>query len=419
MRNRSAAAQKILYFVSNIVNDLGRTTQCLPLNCLSKEQIQIQLKNIFSPIRRKSRTKSLKCNKSAKEDIKMPEQKNKKANSTPTYRVFISSTSADMQKYREAISNAILRADCMPVGMEWFGAKTTPPLDTCYQEMETCHIYLCALGMRYGDIVPETQKSFVQLEYEKAEALGMPMLVFLVDEEKALFRASDIESGLGAEKLKLFKDRIKTTKSVTYASFASPDELEKVVLQSIQSTKNDLDHLNDKSKKTDSYIEGAKKFHRFVTRPAIYQNREAILRVRFDGLYGGWRLRDEIAIAFGFVPGTFLFLNDIFTLGIKPSVDLKNWVVDCFAIDSAADWLEENEIESGTIFEAKFRFAYKTVENGAGIRGLDRAIDAKIANLIMIEGISVISRDVNTHKKNDDREGCESYYDYEPSTKGR
>ena len=98
---------------------------------------------------------------------------------------------------------------------------------------------------------------------------------------------------------------------------------------------------------------------------------------------------------------------------------MKNWVVDCFAIDSAADWLEENEIESGTIFEAKLRFAYKTVENGEGIRGLDRAIDAKIANLIMIEGISVISRDVNTHKKNDDREGCESYYDYEPSTKGR
>ena len=67
MRNSSAAAQKILYFVSNIVNDLGRTTQCLPLNCLSKQQIQIQLKNIFSPIRRKSRTKSLKCNKTTKE----------------------------------------------------------------------------------------------------------------------------------------------------------------------------------------------------------------------------------------------------------------------------------------------------------------------------------------------------------------
>jgi len=39
--------------------------------------------------------------------------------------------------------------------------------------------------------------------------------------------------------------------------------------------------------------------------------------------------------------------------------------------------------------------------------------------LIMIEGISVISRDVNTHKRNDDREGYESYYDYEPSTRER
>ena len=59
--------KRFFIFISNIVNDSGRMTQCLPLNCLSKEQIQIQLKNIFSPIRRKSRTKSLKCNKTTKE----------------------------------------------------------------------------------------------------------------------------------------------------------------------------------------------------------------------------------------------------------------------------------------------------------------------------------------------------------------
>ena len=346
----------------------------------------------------------------------MPEQKNKNVKPTPTYRVFISSTSVDMQKYRDAISNALLRAGCMPVGMEWFGASITPPLDTCYQEMETCQLFLCALGMRYGDIVPEAQKSFTQLEYEKAEAAGMPMLVFLIDEEKATFKVSDIETGPGAEKLKLFKDKIKKAKSVTYASFYSPEDLETVVFQSANKA---IQYIEYKNKEKDSYIEGAKLFRRFVTRPATYQDSEAILRVRFDGQYGGWRLRDEVAKAFGFEPGTFLFLNDVFTLGVKPSVDLNIWVVDCFATESAADWLEENEVESGTIFEGKFRFAYKTVENGAGIRGVNRAVDAKIANLILVEGLSVISRDVNTRQRDNERPGYESYFDFEPSTGGK
>lgn len=327
----------------------------------------------------------------------------------PTYRVFVSSTYSDMQKYRDAISNALLKANCMPVGMEWFGATTTPPIETCYSELSSCQIYLCALGMRYGEVDVTTQKSFTHLEFEKAEALGMPMLVFLIDGEKAIFKASEFETGEGAKKLELFKERITKSKAVTCAFFSSPSDLETGVLQAIT---KEVRRLNNAVKEKDTYIEGAKQFRRFATRPASYRDQEAILRVRFDGEYGGWRLNPSIARAFGFEPGRVLFLNDVFTLGIKPNVDIENWVVDCFASDTAADWLDENEVETGTIFEGRFRFAYENVKNVAGLRGVNHAIDAKIANLILVEGLKVVSRDVNTLQMPDDKKSYSISEDY-------
>lgn len=320
----------------------------------------------------------------------MPTSK-KTAPPKPTPHVFVSSTRSDMLKYREKIQDAIMRADCMPVGMERFGADSITSLDKCFEEMGTCQIYLCAIGMRYGDVEPNSGKSYTELEYDRAEGLGMPMLVFFIDEENASFKASEIETGEGAEKLKLFKAKIKNSRAVTYSYFSTPDQLGTLVLQAIT---KELNRSQDRSKDKDSYIEGAKLFRKFVMRPARYRNTEAALRVRFDGEYGGWRLRDELVRAFGFEPGSVLFMNDVFTLGIKPNVENDTWVVDCIADGEAADWLEDNEVESGTIFEGVFRFAYEQVENAAGIRGLSSAVDAYIAKLVLVKGIDIISRGV-------------------------
>ena len=75
-----------------------------------------------------------------------------KRNPPPAFRVFVSSTFTDMRQYRDAISQALNKADCIPYGMERFGAATVPPLKVCYEELENSQIYICALGMRYGSI---------------------------------------------------------------------------------------------------------------------------------------------------------------------------------------------------------------------------------------------------------------------------
>lgn len=73
---------------------------------------------------------------------------------------FVSSTFTDMLPYREAIRSAIDRANCKAVGMERFGAASIPSLEKCLEELKTCQIYVCAIGMRYGSIDKESQMSY-------------------------------------------------------------------------------------------------------------------------------------------------------------------------------------------------------------------------------------------------------------------
>lgn len=326
----------------------------------------------------------------------MAQQKTKITTPEPAYRVFISSTYSDMLRYRDAMRAAINKADCLAYGMERFGANSIPPLDKCFEELKACQIYVCAIGMRYGSIDDQTQKSYTQLEYEYAESLGIPILAFLVDEKNVRFSVDEFDTGESAVKLASFKEKIRNSKTVTCDFFDSTSALEGKVFQAVKKEiERQKERKDDIEDDANAYIEGAEAFRKFVKRPAKYKNREAILRVRFDGLYGGWRLREDVYKAFGFKPGYALFLNSLYTLGINPDVENNVWVVDGFADDLAADWLDDNNVTQGTIFEGRFKLVYEKVKDGAGTARTAYAVDAYIANLVLIEGLRIISRDVS------------------------
>lgn len=338
----------------------------------------------------------------------------------PAFRVFVSSTYSDMLPYREAIRTAINKADCVPYGMERFGATSIPPLETCYEELASSQIYVCALGMRYGSIDEATGKSYTQLEYEKAKELGKPILAFLVDEDEVAFKAKDIDKGDSGAKLEQFKDDIKNSKEVTCSFFDSPMSLQEAVYRSVLGEiKRQGTRTEGTSTEETDYLEGAKIFAKFVKRPEKYKNSECILRVRMDGRYGGWRLRDEVFLGFGFVPGDALFLNDIFVTGY-PNIDVDEniWYVDCFASEEAADWLDNNSVTTGTLFEGKFKLVYELVEKGGGTRGTIGAVDTKIANIVLLKGIKVISHGIPV-RSNRSGSGGMSLDDFMHSGMGR
>lgn len=320
----------------------------------------------------------------------------------PAFRVFISSTYTDMIPYREAIQTALNRADCLSYGMERFGAQAIPPLDVCYKELEASQIYICVLGMRYGTIDDRTGKSYTQLEYEKARELGKPTLVFLIDESKVKFNLSEIDMGELGEKLASFKKLVKDTKEVTCDFFDSVMSLQETVYRSI-----DIEIKRQGISKSafvtiDEYINGAKMYRNFVRRPERYKNNLMTLRVRMDGKYGGWMLKDELFEAFDMPKGDALYLNDLWVLGLDNiDVDIEVWQIDCFAIGQAADWLDNNGVTQGTIFEGQFMANYKKVPQIAGRGENNEPVDAMIAKLILVEGIRVIERNVSTRIQNE------------------
>lgn len=318
----------------------------------------------------------------------------------PTPKIFVSSTFSDMKPYRDAIRSAVERAKCVPIGMEHFGAAAVPPLEKCIEELKECQIFVCSIGMRYGSIEEKSNKSYTQLEYEYAQSIGMPILAFLVDETKVKFLPGDMDTGELSFKLKLFKEQIKNS-SITYDIFDSESDLETKVLQSItEELQRQKEKHNSSNGTSQSYSDGAKLFSRYIHRPALYKNKHVVLKVRFDGKFGSYLLKDEIPKAFGFQPGTTLFLNDLFVLGKEPNVPLQEWRVDCFAEKDAAEWIEDNEISTGTIFTGRFKLCYENIK-GIASRG-DADKDAYIAKLILEEGIEINSTNAKSNMILDD-----------------
>lgn len=108
-------------------------------------------------------------------------------------------------------------------------------------------------------------------------------------------------------------------------------------------------------------------------------------------------MRDEFFTAFGFDPGDTLFGNDATVIGINmDDLDERARTIDFFAGSENADWILDNEITTGTIFEGKFKFAYEQVEGVVSRSYGDTA--AGIAALILIEGKTVIGKEAGLRK---------------------
>ena len=98
------------------------------------------------------------------------------------YQVFISSTFADLKEERRKILDILLMADCIPAGMEAFVASDVEQFEVIKKVIELCDYYILIIGKRYGSISEQTGLSYTEMEYEYAKELGIPVLVFALDE---------------------------------------------------------------------------------------------------------------------------------------------------------------------------------------------------------------------------------------------
>jgi Domain of unknown function (DUF4062) len=96
--------------------------------------------------------------------------------------VFLCSTYADLANERQHILDAVRRLSLQHDSMEFFGARSDLPIETCLAEVRRSDILVVVVGHRYGSLVPELGISFSEAEYREGQRLGKPCLVYLRDE---------------------------------------------------------------------------------------------------------------------------------------------------------------------------------------------------------------------------------------------
>ena len=130
-------------------------------------------------------------------------------------RVFISSTLEELAAERAAARRAIRRLHLAPVWYE-SGARPHPPRSMYRAYLEQSQVFVGIYWQRYGWVAPGMEISGLEDEYRLAA--GKPMLLYLKRP------APDQEPGLTA-----MIDSIRAAGTVSYRTFATPRELERLL----------------------------------------------------------------------------------------------------------------------------------------------------------------------------------------------
>jgi hypothetical protein len=188
--------------------------------------------------------------------------------------VFISSTFIDLKEERRMVWEALEKFDVIVKGMEEFGARQTDPLTTCLTEVEQADIYVGIIGMRFGSEDQQTQKSYTQLEYEKALELKKNILIYLIDEENASITPSIIQFDK-VNKLVSFKSILKERHTID--TFSNAQDL----VIKLQRQFQELLTPKEQSVSPDDYENTKNTLSLFFLVPKAYTGREIKLKVKF------------------------------------------------------------------------------------------------------------------------------------------
>lgn len=94
------------------------------------------------------------------------------------YQVFVSSTFEDLKEERKKIYETLLQIDCIPAGMEFFGAVDEEQFEFIKTIIDDSDYYLVIVGGRYGTL-SEEGISYTEKEYLYAKEKGIPVCALI------------------------------------------------------------------------------------------------------------------------------------------------------------------------------------------------------------------------------------------------
>lgn len=152
-------------------------------------------------------------------------------------RIYVSSTYSDLEQYRKAVHDVLLRMGHDVVGMEVLIAGDQTSVEVAMSAVANSDIYIGIIAWRYGyipsDDNPESL-SIVELEYRQARQLGLPILLFLVDEEEAWPNEHfDAVTGEGEKEARIDAFRRQLMEEHIVSMFTTPDNLTGLVAAAV------------------------------------------------------------------------------------------------------------------------------------------------------------------------------------------
>jgi hypothetical protein len=155
-------------------------------------------------------------------------------------RVFLSHT-AELREHPRPLSfaaaaeSAVARARFAVADQAYLAAMARSPADACRQAIRDADVYLGIIGFRYGTLAgQQTGPSYTELEFDTATALGMPRLIFLLDERGVIPLPAEqiVDAAHGARQAE-FRRRLRDESDLMIAYVTTPPELETAVYQAL------------------------------------------------------------------------------------------------------------------------------------------------------------------------------------------
>jgi hypothetical protein len=262
--------------------------------------------------------------------------------------IFVSSTFEDLKDYRTAVQQALHRMETIVRGMEYFGSKPGSPLDECMKAVNSCKVYIGIFSMRYGSLDEKSGKSMTQLEYEEAQRLGLPTLIYLIDEERQPIFPKYVDTGEKATKLEELKSELK--KRFTISFFTTPEDLSRRISQDLPEVLSKIGIDVSKPETHEITPDPGSLISKFQVRPKKYADTEIILEGKVgDGIHG---VLAEDANALNLIVGDAIRRTVEF-----PSISRK---LPLIAEGKMADWLESAETGKAGTFKIRLLFGIYT-----------------------------------------------------------
>lgn len=144
--------------------------------------------------------------------------------------VFISSTSRDLPTHRKEAMDACLRMGMFPIMMEHLPSSDADAIKASLAMVDDAEIYLGIFAWRYGYVPAGHDISITEMEYNHAVKRGIPRYIFIMHDDHEI-KAADVEKGLGADRLEVFKQRLMKEQVVSF--FKSPEDLRGHVIHAL------------------------------------------------------------------------------------------------------------------------------------------------------------------------------------------